>query len=97
MNDLGKSPRNIFKIVLFVTILIFAVVAFLSYKAFMRLSLADMCGVDIVNERYSENKKVRAVLYQFDCGAMDSFSTQVSVLNANEDLPEPDRPVITIS
>jgi hypothetical protein len=69
-----------------VTILTFVVVAFLSYKAFMRLSLADMCGVDVVNERYSENKKVKAVLYQFDCGAMDSFSTQVSVLDASENL-----------
>ncbi len=29
----------------------------------------------------------KAVIYEFNCGAMDPFSTQISILSANEEIP----------
>lgn len=54
--------------------------SFFLYDGWRRDVAVDMCGADIVSEIFMDDQNVKAVLYQFDCGAMDSFSSQISVL-----------------
>jgi hypothetical protein len=44
----------------------------------------DPCGNEVISEEYSPHREVRAVVFQRDCGATTGFSTQVSVLAANQ-------------
>ena len=44
----------------------------------------DPCGNEVISEKYSSNREFRAVVFQRDCGATTGFSTQVSVLAANQ-------------
>jgi hypothetical protein len=45
------------------------------------------CGNDLVKDVRSPNGKTKAVLFERDCGATTSASTQVSLLPSNESLP----------
>lgn len=45
-----------------------------------------MCGSHLYKSVLSPSGKYKAVIYQFDCGAMTSFSTQISILSASEEL-----------
>jgi hypothetical protein len=45
----------------------------------------DPCGNRILSE--TEGGSKRAVVFERDCGATTDFSTQVSILNANESAP----------
>jgi hypothetical protein len=45
--------------------------------------LKGMCGTEVYQTLYSPDKAFKAVVYQFDCGATTSFSTQVSLLKAD--------------
>lgn len=45
-----------------------------------------MCGNDIYKEYVSPNRKLKAVVFQRDCGATTGFSTQISVMAAKDDL-----------
>ncbi len=45
-----------------------------------------MCGNQIYKEYLSPNKSLKAVVFQRDCGATTSFSTQISILNSDEKL-----------
>ena len=49
-------------------------------------SFSDICGNEIAVELISPDKNYKAVIFQRDCGATTGFSTQVSVLGANEEL-----------
>lgn len=49
--------------------------------------LADMCGNDVFQELYSPDARLKAVIFQRDCGATTGFSTQISLLPANAELP----------
>jgi hypothetical protein len=51
------------------------------------LNLAAGCGNDLVNEVRSPGGKIKAVVFQRDCGATTGFSTQVSLLSSNKSLP----------
>jgi hypothetical protein len=51
------------------------------------LDLSDGCGNDIASEVVSPNRKMKAVIFQRDCGATTGFSTQISVLPNNKTLP----------
>jgi len=51
-------------------------------------SVADSaCGNEVLHQELSPNKKLKAVIFQRDCGATTEFSTQISLLNAAEKLP----------
>ncbi|RVU35341.1 hypothetical protein EOE67_14280 [Rheinheimera riviphila] len=50
--------------------------------------LGGRCGSEPYKSVVSPNGKYKAVIYQFDCGATTGFSTQISILGANEDLEE---------
>ena len=49
--------------------------------------LPDMCGNDIHVQILSPDKRSKAVVFQRDCGATTSFSTQLSIINASDELP----------
>ena len=49
----------------------------------------DMCGSELLKTELSPNKNFKAVSYLYDCGATSGFSTQVSVLKANEKISSP--------
>ena len=51
------------------------------------LNLAAGCGNDLVKEVRSPSGKMKAVVFQRDCGATTGFSTQVSLLSSNKSLP----------
>lgn len=44
----------------------------------------DLCRVEIAQQHFSPNKEFKAVIYQYDCGATTPFTTNVSVLAADE-------------
>src|SRR5579863_270624 len=47
----------------------------------------DPCGNHILNDMLSPDNSNRAIVFERDCGAATDFSTQVSILSANERLP----------
>jgi hypothetical protein len=51
------------------------------------LNLTDGCGNEILRAHYSPTKQLKAVVFERDCGATTGFSTQISVISANGDLP----------
>jgi len=46
----------------------------------------DMCGNEIHKEYLSPNGSLKAVVFQRDCGATTGYSSQISILDANEKL-----------
>lgn len=58
-----------------------------AYEIYVALKPENMCGVQLGAEALSSNQKLRAVIYQFDCGATTPFTTQVSILNPDEAIP----------
>ena len=51
------------------------------------VNIAGDCGNDIVKEVRSPTEKMKAVVFQRDCGATTGFTTQVSVLSLDQQLP----------
>jgi hypothetical protein len=50
-------------------------------------SLPSPCGNDVIDEVRSPDGRYRIVIFQRDCGATTGFSTQLSLLKADEELP----------
>lgn len=48
---------------------------------------SGMCGSYPYKTVTSPNGEYKAVIYQFDCGATTGFSTQISVLEVGEEVP----------
>jgi hypothetical protein len=51
-------------------------------------NLAGGCGNEILRVHYSPTKQLKAVVFQRDCGATTGFSTQISIISADNDLPD---------
>jgi hypothetical protein len=51
------------------------------------LNLADGCGNEVLRVHCSPTKRLKAVVFERDCGATTGFSTQISIIPANSDLP----------
>lgn len=47
---------------------------------------SDMCGNEVYSEVLSPDQEHKAVVFQRDCGATTGFSTQISIIDANDDL-----------
>ena len=47
----------------------------------------DLCGNEIGYEEYSPDRRLKAVVFERDCGATTGFSTRVSLLRCAEKLP----------
>jgi hypothetical protein len=50
-------------------------------------SFDDLCGNTIVATEVSPDHRLKAVLFERNCGATTGFSSQVSILPADRDLP----------
>jgi len=50
-------------------------------------SFDSLCGNTVLKSLDSPDGKLKAVVFQRDCGATTGFSTQLSVLNAGDPLP----------
>ena len=48
--------------------------------------LSSMCGNTVYTESLSLDKMYKAVIFERSCGASSGFSTQVSIIKANEQL-----------
>jgi hypothetical protein len=64
-----------------------AVLTLLAMFEISCLNLAGGCGNEILKEVRSPSGKTKAVVFQRDCGATTGFSTQVSVLRSDQQLP----------
>ena len=51
------------------------------------LNLAGACGNEILRIHYSPTKHLKSIVFRRDCGATTGFSTQISIISANSDLP----------
>ena len=51
------------------------------------IALSDLCGNTVVATEISPDRAMKAVLFERNCGATTGFSSQVSVLRADEELP----------
>jgi hypothetical protein len=51
------------------------------------INITGECVNEILRVHYSPAKQLKAVVFQRDCGATTGFSTQVSIMSANRDLP----------
>mgnify|MGYP003630942723 CR=1 FL=1 len=58
-----------------------------SYEIYDALRPENMCGKTLGYESMSPSGSHKAVIYEFNCGAMDPFSTQISILAPNEEVP----------
>jgi hypothetical protein len=80
-----KRRRHIAVGVLSVVALGIALLAFGFY--WLMSSSGDICGNTIVATELSPDRKLKAVLFERNCGATTGFSSQVSVLPSDRDLP----------
>ena len=67
---------------------VLAIPVYVIYQFETVLSSSSMCGNKIARVLASPDGNHFAVLFERDCGAMDGFSTQVSVLGRAEKLPD---------
>ena len=72
--------KKIIKIVLLLFGLIFIGLAILFYL------LGSACQNQVYKEYLSPDKSLKAVIFQRDCGATTGFSTQISIIDANDTL-----------
>lgn len=47
---------------------------------------SDMCGNEMYSEVLSPNGKHKVVVFQRDCGATTGFSTQISIIESDDEL-----------
>ena len=58
---------------------------------------SDMCGNEVHAEELSPDNKHRAVVFQRDCGATTGFSTQISIVGADDELENESGNIFIIS
>ena len=50
-------------------------------------NLTGGCKNEIIRTLYSPTKQLKAVVFERECGATTGFSTQISIVSADSDLP----------
>lgn len=76
---------NIWKKVVISLGVLFAVVP-LVIMAFLIYVTGNMCGNEIYSEELSPDREHKVVIFQRDCGATTGFSTQISIINSDDEL-----------
>jgi hypothetical protein len=51
---------------------------------------SDMCATTVIEQVASPNGKLKAVVFQIDCGASSDFNSQVAIVSANKDVSQKD-------
>jgi len=73
--------------VILVTAVAVAACSIGGFIAVFALGDSSMCANEALVEAASPSTKLKAIVFQRDCGATTGFSTQVAVVPANESLP----------
>lgn len=76
------------KITLWVLTTLIVIVA--SCTAMLSHFLDDLCATIIIDQVDSPNGKLKAVLFQIDCGATTDFNSQVAIVPGDLDISERD-------
>jgi hypothetical protein len=84
----SKTTRPIMKktVKISLYIVLFFILSSVAFYSWSFYSF-DLCGNTIEKEVYSPNHLKRAVVFERDCGAATGFSTQVSILDCSDKLP----------
>ena len=69
------------------SILLLVLVVLAPFVSAACLDLASGCGNELLGEARSPDGRLKAIVFQRDCGATTGFSTQISVLPIGEKLP----------
>lgn len=70
-------------------IIVFGLIVMLAAANFLSTTLGSgLCGNKIEQEIRSPNGELKAVIFSRDCGAGINFSSNVSVLNASDSVPD---------
>ena len=78
-------------------ILIFFTIVFITIFVLFFFSGDDastMCGSDIIEQSHSPSRNLKAVVFQYDCGATTSFTTKVAIVKTNENVYISDQAMI---
>jgi len=73
--------KNILKIIISLS-----AIAIIGFVGILIYFADEMCENQIYKEYLSPNKSLKAIIFQRDCGATTSFSTQISILDSDEKL-----------
>jgi len=66
-----------------VAVLLLLIAIVTSGLYFLGQSFSDTCGVNLLRETPSPNGKLKAVLFQIDCGATTGFNSHVAIMPSN--------------
>ena len=72
--------KIILRILIFFTIVLLTLFALLF---FFGDDTSSMCGGDIIEQSSSPNRNLKAVVFQYDCGATTSFTTKVAIVKSS--------------
>lgn len=64
-------------------VLLLLVITAIGGLYFLGQSSSDMCGVNLLRETPSPNGKLKAVLFQIDCGATNGFNSHMAIMTSN--------------
>jgi len=62
--------------------------AYIPFILVLAFAGCDLCSNDITSESVSPDGNRKIVIFSRDCGATTGFSTQATLLNKNESLPD---------
>lgn len=88
-----KRPSTAFTIVVSGSLVVVALIAMGAYVVWE--GLGGPCGNKVLAEAVSPDQRLKVVVFQRDCGATTGFSTQVSIIGAQEALPNASGNVFT--
>lgn len=88
-----KRPSTAFTIVVSGSLVVVALIAMGAYAVWE--GLGGLCGNKVLAEAVSPDQRLKGVVFQRDCGATTGFSTQVSIIGAQDALPNASGNVFT--
>ncbi|MDD4506747.1 MAG: DUF5412 family protein [Sulfurospirillaceae bacterium] len=76
--------KKVLKIILgFFTVIIALVIGLITFIYFLDDDTSNMCGSEFIEQSSSPNGNLKAIIFQYDCGATTSFTTKVAIVNSN--------------
>ena len=84
--EMNEKYKTFFgcSVVIITIIILFIGTLILMFKPY------EMCGNHLIESKYSPNKEFKVLVFSRDCGATTNYSTQISILNSNDNLEKND-------
>jgi len=73
-------------VICLVAVLLLLVATAIGGLYFLGQAFSDTCGVNLLRETPSPDGKLKAVLFQIDCGATTGFNSHVAIMPSNASL-----------